>query len=112
MNIDEFVQKYKDEDPNWSVEILLTWLVEKKNIPKEIAVASINAVLVENGSNIPSHHGIDGFDNVVLKTARQYMIEANNLTLQVLNKDLEERMKKFLGGSRWSKVWRSLRGKL
>jgi len=115
MNIDELTKKFREEDKNWSLEVLLKWLIEKKGIPKEIASVSIQATLIEMESGklkIDSHHGQDGFDNIILRNAKEYIQQANDLTLQMLNKDLEERMKNLTGGGRWSKLWRVFRGKL
>ncbi len=130
MNIEELTKKFKEEDENWSLEVLLNWLVKEKGIPQEIATAAIQATLIEmeaGNLNIDTHHGPDGFDNVVLRSAREYIQKAHELTIQTLSEDLEERMKKLVedrtgslegkikeltSGSRWSKAWKAIRGKL
>lgn len=111
MDIDALTKKYVDEDPFWSIPILLKWLVEKKGIPQEIAQASLAETLLEldSGKNIPNHHE---FDNYVLSKARNYVDKVHEMTAQVMKDNLNKKLVEHSSGNRFSKAWRALRGKL
>ncbi|RPH73225.1 hypothetical protein EHM76_05585 [bacterium] len=116
------LERYKQEDPKWTPQVLMTWLVERKQIPIEIAQWAFEDTLKED-INIPSHHGQDGFDNYVLKKARKFTSDLYDLSHEQIEKKWQERVEahteglkqdinKRLSGNRWKKAWKALRGKL
>ena len=89
MDINSLVQKYIDEDKNWSIEVLLGWLQRKKGISSDVAEYALMEVLIEmdNGKQIPTHHE---FDNYVLKIARERMNESERARKDYLINKLNE----------------------
>ncbi len=108
MDINVLTQKYVTEDKNWSVAVLMKWLVEKKGVPVEIAKHSLAEVLleIEQGRDISTHHE---FDNYVLQKSREHLTSINQMTVEYLEKNL---LRKVVPGGRWSKVWKALTGKI
>lgn len=93
MDIQIVTQKYAVEDPNWSIDNLITWLVEKKGVTREIAEAMLMEVIAEaaRGREIQTHHE---FDNIVLGKCREYAEAISRITTLTLQKRLDDLLNK------------------
>ncbi len=117
MDINKLVQRYKDEDPEWNVSVLVRWLIERKQIQREIAEFALHQALLEleSGLSITSHKGPDGFDNYVLKLARKYGDEIYIETTKTIEENLINKYSEFgklkqIG--RIKKIWKVIKGEL
>lgn len=119
MTREELIKMYQEEDPFWSVEGLINWLV-KKGIPREVAVLAFEEGIqdVTSGKvDMPTHminkiEGCIGFDNYVLQLAQKHTEEINKMSISYIEEKIDKLLKERLGGNRFSKMWRALRGKI
>lgn len=118
MDIQGLTKRYRDEDPQWSIEGLLKWLRDKKQIPEDIAEYSLKLGLIdlENGVDIPTHHTETGFDNYILNIAREFMIEQERIKIQKMEAEIENKIKMIRlakpSGNRFVRAFKVLAGKL
>jgi len=112
--VSQLNQKYQVEDKLWDFNLFPKWL-GKHGIPdtSEIPVVrvTLEQVLLEwELDKLPEKH--HDFDRAVLALAENNKAKITNKVGELVESMIAESLKKHLGGNRWGKALRAIRGKL
>lgn len=120
MTREELIKLYQEEDSFWSVENLISWLVREKGVPQDIALLALEEAVqdvVSGRVDMPTHRfdkieGCIGFDNYVLQIARRHMEATSRMMADYVEERLGKIVKERLGGNRFSKLWKVIKGEI
>jgi hypothetical protein len=114
ITVEELNKKYKAEDKLWDFSLFPIWL-QKHGIPDSneapVVKLTLGQVLLEFTPEILPEKHYD-FDRKVLEMAEANKAKLSSAMIKVIEASIEESVKKHLGGNRWGKAWRAVRGKL